>query len=246
MCLLCQDVLSNDSMKAIRLKKHMDSKHSLENCTIDYFEKLKRNFNSRKTIMRSFEDKLLKDSVGLYVSYQIALIIAKASKPHAIGETIISPCIDAIFNGFVKTLPPEEIKRSIPLSNSSISRRIDEMAENVEKKLIDIIQKQKFSLQLDECTLMGNESLLMAYVRFIYNEEMLFTRYLLTDTKGQSIYDEVVKYFRENCIPIENIIACATDGAPSMIGKHKGFISLLKNSINSKILCVHWSFTDNI
>ncbi|KAK2702783.1 hypothetical protein QYM36_018614 [Artemia franciscana] len=73
------------------------------------------------------------------------------------------------------------------VSNSCVSRRIDEMVEDVEKQLIAHLQVKQFALQLDESTLRDNEALLLAYVRFNNEgpkEEMLFARSLTIDTKG--------------------------------------------------------------
>ena len=100
----------------------------------------------------------------------------------------------------------------------------------------------EFSLQLDESTLPGNESLLLAYVRFIKGgslcQELLFARLLETDTKGESVYQTVEDYFQKKSIPLTNIISCATDGAPSMVGRHRGFLSYLKKAV-PKVLTVH-------
>ena len=73
------------------------------------------------------------------------------------------------------------------------------MAENVEETLSKMLMTIEFSLQLDGSTLRGNESLLLAYVRFIKGgsqcQELLFTRLLETDTKGESVYRTVEDYF---------------------------------------------------
>ncbi|KAG8236678.1 hypothetical protein J437_LFUL017069 [Ladona fulva] len=75
------------------------------------------------------------------------------------------------------------------------------MAENVEDILRIILRTTEFALQLDESTLPGNESVLLAYVRFIKDEnlsqELLFTRRLETDTKGESIFRIVEQFFRD-------------------------------------------------
>ena len=90
-------------------------------------------------------------------------------------------------------------------------------------------------MQLDESTLRDNEALLMAYVRDIHNgvskEEMLFSKPLETDTRGETIFMVVKQFCEEKNIPIGNIIACATDGAPSMIGRHRSFIAHLKRAV---------------
>ncbi|KFD46697.1 hypothetical protein M513_12407 [Trichuris suis] len=92
-----------------------------------------------------------------------------------------------------------------------------------------------FSLQLDESSLAGNEAILLAYVRFIKEEdlaqEFLFARELVMDSKGKSIFQVVEGYFKEKEIPLANVISVATDGAPSMVGCQRGFISYLKKVV---------------
>ena len=43
---------------------------------------------------------------------------------------------------------------------------------------------------------------------------------------------------RKKSIPLTNIISCATDGAPSMVGRHREFPSYLKIAV-PKVLTVH-------
>ena len=92
-------------------------------------------------------------------------------------------------------------------------------------------------MQLDESTLRDNEVILMAYVSYIHDgapkEEMLFAKPLETDTRGESIFGVVKQFFEEKSIPLRNIVACATDGAPSMIGRHRGFIAHLKRVVSN-------------
>ena len=118
---------------------------------------------------------------------------------------------------------PSKVLKTLPLSNTSVSRRIDEMAANVEDELAVILRNILFSIQLDESTTVDNNAILMAYGRYfdedtILQEEMLFTSNLITNTKGLSIFTAVKSYLEKNDIPMHNIVACATDGAPSMMG----------------------------
>ncbi|XP_076048881.1 protein FAM200C-like [Oratosquilla oratoria] len=83
----------------------------------------------------------------------------------------------------------------------------------------------------------------MAYVRFIDDscklcEEMLFAKLVGTDTTGLSIFEATKSWFDDNEIPLGNLISCVTDGAPSMVGKQKGFIARMKELCPS-ILAVH-------
>ncbi|KFD65059.1 hypothetical protein M514_22776, partial [Trichuris suis] len=119
--------------------------------------------------------------------------------------------------------------------------RIDEMAGDIEEQLICLLKSRRFSLQLDETTLQDNDCLLMAYVRFFSASElveMLLARRIRTDTKGATTFEEIRDYFEQNGIPMENIIACATDDAASMVGRYRGFIPYLKAVVPS-VFTIH-------
>ena len=66
------------------------------------------------------------------------------------------------------------------------------MAENIEETLCNMLTTTEFSLQLDESTLPGKVSMLLAYVRFVKDEslvqELLFARQPERDTKGESVF----------------------------------------------------------
>ena len=59
-------------------------------------------------------------------------------------------------------------------------------------------------------------------------EEFLFAKELETHTTGGSVFQLVVGFFNEKEISLTNIVSCAADGAPSMLGRHRGFIKYLK------------------
>ena len=131
------------------------------------------------------------DSDGLRASYSISLLNAKSGKPHIIGEQLILPATREVLSTVLHK-SPDQIIKAIPQGDNSVQRRIDKMAENVEDTLCNILRTTEFALQLDESTLPGNESLLLAYVRFVKDEslvqELLFARQLERDTKGESIF----------------------------------------------------------
>ncbi|VVC40502.1 Hypothetical protein CINCED_3A016764 [Cinara cedri] len=123
----------------------------------------------------------------------------------------------------------------IPLSNNTMSRRIDEMAYDVEIKLSDILNISNFLIQLDESTV---TSVRYVNINEKIAEELLFAKSLNTDTKGLTMFKVVHNFFIEKSFPMTNCIACATDGAPAMIGRQRGFIAHLKNAVPG-ILTVH-------
>jgi len=69
-------------------------------------------------------------------------------------------------------------------------------------------------------------------------EELLFAKRLITDTKESSVFQAVDEYFTRKNVPLTNIIACATDGAPSMTGRHNGFIAHLKKPSQVSLLFI--------
>ncbi|KAI6660135.1 hypothetical protein LOD99_10527 [Oopsacas minuta] len=198
---------------------HLKSRHSDKvEKDVQFFIKMR---DSRKTMGGIFGKIDRQNIDGLVASYNISLLIAKSGKPHTMGENLILPAIQEAVTTVMHSDGRSVIK-SMPLSNDTVARRINLMASDVEKTLYSILKTTEFSLQIDESTLPDNEALLLAYVRYILEgimvEEMLFARPLVTDTKGESIYKVVENFFQEKEIPMNNIIACATDGAPAMVG----------------------------
>lgn len=241
MCLLCNQVFSNEAMKPSRMMEHLKRKHpDQQEKDITYFTNLKMNFTKRKKITTLFKTPTTNISKGLEVSYKISRLIAQNAKSHLIAEKLLIPVIKEVI--LMTSSDPDVIVSMIPLSNDTVSRRIKEMANDVESQVIADLQTREFAIQLDETTVRDSEAILMAYVRYIKDakiiEEMLFSRLLVTDTKGISIYECLQTYFDENRIPLHNILACVTDGAPAMIGRYRGFIAMLKREIPG-ILTIH-------
>ena len=69
---------------------------------------------------------------GQKATYNIALNIAKKGKPHTIGEEVIIAALREVIRYVIKA-NADTVLQSVPLSASTVKRRIDEMATNVEK-----------------------------------------------------------------------------------------------------------------
>ncbi|CAH1998469.1 unnamed protein product [Acanthoscelides obtectus] len=176
----------------------------------------------RPTLDRMFASTSQRNDDRLRASYNISLLTASSGKPHTIGEKLILPAVKEVLKTVLHK-PASDIIKRIPLSNNTVERRIDEMSSDIESFLGNYLQTTHFSIELDKSTLPDNEALLLAYVRFIMNqeiyEELLFARTLITDTKVESIFHVLKDYFIEKAIPLSNIISVNTDGAPAMLSR---------------------------
>ncbi|GFV07715.1 zinc finger BED domain-containing protein 5 [Trichonephila clavipes] len=153
-------------MKRGRLEAHLKTKHSAHiNTDLSYFKTLKENFEKRTTIKSLFFAYTSTNNRVLEASYQISLFIAKTGKNHTIGEYLIKPSISA----FLKTVLEKDDKdvKVMPLSKNTVSRRKDEMGEDIEKQLVEKLKTRKFSVQVEESTLRDSEAVLITYVRYI-------------------------------------------------------------------------------
>ena len=68
---------------------------------------------------------------------------------------------------------------------------------------------------------------------------MLFVISLPSDTKAISLFEAVKDLYEVNGIPMQDIIQFATDGAPAMVGRHRGFIVLMKLEIPG-VIAIHY------
>ena len=94
-----------------------------------------------------------------------------------------------------------------PLSNATMTRKQDETSNFVVDKMVKILQKTKFSIQVDESTI-HNQAILLVYVSFIHEdnirEEMLFITSLPENTNGEDILNKILQYLNNKNIPITN------------------------------------------
>ena len=62
----------------------------------------------------------------------------------------------------------------IPLSDDTVTRRINDMAKNIESEIISRLKQSSFySLQIDDTTDVSNDGQLMCYVRYEFNNDFM-------------------------------------------------------------------------
>ena len=238
-CLICDEKLSNEGMIPSKLKRHFAKHEDVSDKSKDYFQTL---LDGKLQQAEKFKKFCKGSSKYQQASYLVADIIAKNCKPHTDAEKVILPACRAI----VRTLFGEEMEKEInkvPLSDNTISRRISDMSTEIEKTVIASVKKTElFSLQVDEYTDISKKAQLSAFIRFVQNDEIkeqfLCCKELEEKTTGKDVFNKISKYLSDNDLSWNQCVGICTDGAPSMVGSIKGFVTIAKK-INPKITATH-------
>ena len=221
-CAICFEKLSNDALRPNRLKRHLQTKHSLHQTKpLAFFQSKKDSFKKMK-IACAENFSQLSSAELVEASFKIAQMIAQAKKPQNIGETLIKPCMLKASSLVLGESNSKKLAK-ISLSDSTIKTRIDELANDIECQVLQkIYASPYFAIQCDETTDVAQLSQLMVYVCFVgsatIEEEMLFCKSLETTTKAEDVFRVVDAYFYKNGIKWVKLVGVCTDGAPAMLG----------------------------
>ncbi|XP_008186758.1 zinc finger MYM-type protein 6-like [Acyrthosiphon pisum] len=182
-------------------EENKQTNHStLNNKSRDYFVRQLAKLEKQSS---SFVKQTSVPSKSLLASYKVAFRIAQCKKPHTIAEELILPsAID-----MVSTLIGESVAnqlKNITLSNNTISRRIQDISDNINDQLIDKLRNKNFAIQLDEATDNNKDAYLICYVWFMDGvdiiEEFLFCKSILSGTKAKDLFDITNNFMDHNNI----------------------------------------------
>uniref|UniRef100_G3NTB1 Uncharacterized protein n=1 Tax=Gasterosteus aculeatus TaxID=69293 RepID=G3NTB1_GASAC len=160
-CMICNAKLSNSGLAPAKL--HGDGQY--KNTMLAEFKVKRARFDEKATL-----------PVLGFVPINKPILtasIAKQGKPHTIGETLIKPAVLKMAN-IMQGKAAEVQLSQIPLSNDTISDRIEDMSKDILAQVVaDLISSPaKFSLQLDETTDVSNLSQLAVFVRYVRNSAL--------------------------------------------------------------------------
>ena len=124
-CILCDKILSNKSMRPSKLKYHLENVHKEHKDKDEAFFRKRRNQKKNQTQITSmFKRNRQNIDDGVLTSYYLSLIIAKQGLPQA-----FIPAIKTVLDRVLHLNNTSNVLRTIPLSNNTVKRRIDEMGE---------------------------------------------------------------------------------------------------------------------
>ena len=143
-------------------------------------------------------------------------IIAKTKQLRTIAESLVRSCCRKIVKIIINESAVKEVEK---VSQSDISRRIDDISDEILSQLKESLMKSKvFALQLDESSDIQGKTQLLANIRYVENnskqENFLFCREIAAHTTGEKIYNITAIFFEEEELEWSNCISVCTDRAP--------------------------------
>ena len=120
------------------------------------------------------------------------------------------------------------------LSNDVVESRINDIGENILGQAVadSKASTTKFSMQLDENNDAANLNQLIAFVRYVKEQEIkkefLFGKQFITTAKAIDVKNILDDFITSNGLSWNMVSAVCTDGAPSMIGYKSGLRGLIK------------------
>ncbi|XP_066127213.1 general transcription factor II-I repeat domain-containing protein 2-like [Saccopteryx bilineata] len=120
---------------------------------------------------------------------------------------------------------------TVSFSGSTITRRIEEMGDNLHQHLQNSARKLSyFSLALDESNDVRDSAQLLIFIcgmndNFKVTEELAALQSIKGTTTGEDIYEKVSQTVKDLELDWAKLSSVTTDGAPSMVGPKKGVIA---------------------
>ncbi|XP_076684327.1 general transcription factor II-I repeat domain-containing protein 2-like isoform X2 [Andrena cerasifolii] len=240
-CLACLKLFS--CVKSYNLKRHYDANHAKDYANLKGEERLqviqilKENISQAENnvpVIDELSDFINKEE-AVRCSYKIAFKIAKSSRPYTNGEFI---------RNWLRTtgeLCPEELKHfdAISLSRATITRRIQEMSNDITRQLTDLGQKfTGFSLAVDETTDLSGARHLAIFIRGV-NENLEVIEGLLDfcslthTTTAENILSYVEDAVDNIHLDWEKLVSVTTNGTSAMMDKYIDFVDRLRTKLKN-------------
>ncbi len=172
-------------------------------------------------------------------SFQVAKLIATSGRPFSDGE-FVKKCMNAVAE---EVCPDKkDVLNAVSLSASTITRRIEEMGENVYAQLQEKVKEfDFFALALDESNDVQDTAQLLIFLRgvssnFEVSEELAALQSLKGTTTGEDIFGKVCQMMGELGLDWSKLVSIITDGAPSMVGASRGLIGCMNREMEERCL----------
>uniref|UniRef100_A0A8C6S3X4 DUF4371 domain-containing protein n=1 Tax=Neogobius melanostomus TaxID=47308 RepID=A0A8C6S3X4_9GOBI len=219
-CVVCSEVLAHESLKPTKLKRHLETKHSTyKDKPLDFFQRKAKELRCQKTVVTEYATVPAK---ALAASYEVA----QSKKAHTIAESLIRPAV-----AMTRAMHGEKISQTlltIPLSNDTMGRRIQDMAIDMKDQLIERVRENgRFSLQIDESTDLSGAAQLLTFIRYAFegkmHHDLLFCSAMEGKCTGRDIFTQLDSDLEKAGLRWASCVSVCTDGAAAMQGSRKGY-----------------------
>ena len=214
--------------KEYNVKRHDETKHA---CTFnklseaDSAEKAKQLEDSLATQQLYFKRAHESNESITKASLEVALLVAKHSKPFAEGE-FVETCVMKM----PEHIFPQKKKdfANVCLTRNTVARRIEELSTDVRRQLGEkSLNFDFFSLACDESTDLSDTAQLLIFFRGVNSDmntkkELLDLKSLKDQTRGADLFFSVCSTVDDMKLPWSKVSTIITDGASAMAGEQSG------------------------
>uniref|UniRef100_A0A3Q2WIW4 DUF4371 domain-containing protein n=1 Tax=Haplochromis burtoni TaxID=8153 RepID=A0A3Q2WIW4_HAPBU len=195
-CVECGLMLSNEALKPLKLKRHLETKHpTLARKPAEYF---KRKENGQQMQELSVASLTGNSKCALKSSYLVARLVTQSKKSFTIVEELILPAPVHMFHEMIGEAAAKKVL-TILLSNNTVSHHIMDMALDIQHQLLERIKSSsRMSRMVHYC-----------WFQFVIAgtaEDMLFCGELPTRATAQECFRCIDNYFTENDLNWQNCV----------------------------------------
>ena len=152
-CILCDQVLTNLSLKPSKLKIYFTTHGGSAAYGIEALKTKRARYDQKGTLPQLHKTITTRQKPILMASYRAAYLIAKSKKAHNIGENLIKTCLVKMADILLGNEAARKLSK-ISMSDNSVKRRIEVTSSDILAQIVHGIKKNAFpiALQLDEST----------------------------------------------------------------------------------------------
>uniref|UniRef100_A0A5F8GNQ2 HAT C-terminal dimerisation domain-containing protein n=1 Tax=Monodelphis domestica TaxID=13616 RepID=A0A5F8GNQ2_MONDO len=235
-CLVYQNIVS--VFKEYNLCQHYQTQNTDKyDCLVgdvrkDKILKLKNTLTTQQNTFVKYKQLNIS---SLRASFQVAKLIVCTGRPFMEGE-FVKECLLSV----AKEMCPEkaDLFSTLSLSGTTITRRIEEMGDNLHQHLQNSARKLSyFSLALNESNDVHDSAQLLIFIHEL-NDNCEVTEELdaLQSIKGTTTEEDNYEKFSQSGKDLEldwaKLASVTTDGVPSMVGSKKGVIAHINQEMD--------------